>query len=150
MKINRTGKNAKVSFDFSMEEVKLVIDALNELRVATGENKADELKTELQVWTHRVKREWDGDDIAYTLSTSKDSFSSAFPDGAIGTENFEKIANMFNELSEYIELGDYLTAKNQLLKIITEIWENDQKYYNLEEAMKMIIRYKEKYITFDK
>ena len=143
-------KNVKLSFDFTPEEVKVILSALTLEIDAKSDysEKASVIKTDMEVWAWRVQREVDGDEIAHLVCTSLDSYTKEMPNGATNTDNYERIANMFNEISEEIEGGDYLVAQSKLLTLINYLWEHEAEFYNLERGMERIAQYTKKYITF--
>lgn len=143
-------KNIKVSFDFDFEEVKVLLSALTLEIEAKGEysEKASVIKTDMEVWAWRVQREVEGNEIARLVCTSLDSYTKEMPNGATNTDNYEKVAAMFNEVSEEIEGGDYLVAQSKLLTLINYLWEHEGEFYNLNRGMERITQYTKKYITF--
>ncbi len=143
-------KNIKLSFDFTPEEVKVILSALTLEIDAKSDysEKASVIKTDMEVWAWRVQREVDGNEIAHLVCTSLDSYTKEMPNGATNTDNYERIANMFNEVSEEIESGDYLVAQSKLLSLINYLWEHEAEFYNLDRGMEHIAQYSKKYITF--
>lgn len=143
-------KNIKLSFDFTPEEVKVILSALTLEIDAKSDysEKASVIKTDMEVWAWRVQREVDGNEIAHLVCTSLDSYTKEMPNGATNTDNYERIANMFNEVSEEIESGDYLVAQSKLLSLINYLWEHEAEFYNLDRGMEHITQYSKKYITF--
>lgn len=143
-------KNVKLSFDFTPEEVKVILSALTLEIDAKSDysEKASVIKTDMEVWAWRVQREVDGNEIAHLVCTSLDSYTKEMPNGATNTNNYERIANMFNEVSEEIEAGDYLVAQSKLLSLINYLWEHEAEFYNLDRGMERITQYSKKYITF--
>lgn len=143
-------KNIKLSFDFTPEEVKVILSALTLEIDAKSDysEKASVIKTDMEVWAWRVQREVDGNEIAHLVCTSLDSYTKEMPNGATNTDNYERIANMFNEVSEEIENGDYLVAQSKLLSLINYLWEHEAEFYNLDRGMEHITQYSKKYITF--
>lgn len=143
-------KNVKLSFDFTPEEVKVILSALTLEIDAKSDysEKASVIKTDMEVWAWRVQREVEGNEIAHLVCTSLDSYTKEMPNGATNTNNYERIANMFNEVSEEIEAGDYLVAQSKLLSLINYLWEHEAEFYNLDRGMELITQYTKKYITF--
>lgn len=136
-------KNTKLSFDFTPDEVKVILSALTLEIDAQSDysEKASLIKADMEVCYKGVQREVDGNDIAHLVCTSLSSYTKEMPNGATNTDNYERIANMFNEISKEIEVGNYLFAEKYL-------WEHEAEFYNLDRGMERIIQYTTKYIPF--
>lgn len=143
-------KNTKLSFDFTPDEVKVILSALTLEIDAQSDysEKASAIKADMEVWYGRVQREVDGNDIAHLVCTSLSSYTKEMPNGATNTDNYERITNMFNEISEIIEVGNYLFAESKLLNLIKYLWKHEAEFYNLDRGMERIIQYTKKYIPF--
>ena len=143
-------KNTKLSFDFTPDEVKVILSALTLEIDAQSDysEKATAIKADMEVWYGRVQREVDGNDIAHLVCTPLSSYTKEMPNGATNTDNYERITNMFNEISEIIEVGNYLFAESKLLNLIKYLWEHEAEFYNLDRGMERIIQYTKKYIPF--
>lgn len=141
-------KNTKLSFDFTPDEVKVILSALTLEIDAQSDysEKASLIKADMEVWYGRVQIEVDGNEIAHLVCTSLSSYTKEIPNSATNTDNYERIANMFNEISEVIEVGNYLFAQSKLLNLIKYLWEHEAEFYNLDRGMERIIQYTKKYI----
>lgn len=140
-----------IKLELKEEEVKKLIDLLKKEEIVNSN--AEILRTDIEVMLHREQRKRDIDNIKYTLCTSKSSITADMPNGATWIEGFEEISSLFNRLNDNIEEGDYLEAKSDWVDIIEEIWrcestpEDYGYYYNVEEATKMLVDFKKKYLT---
>lgn len=149
-------KNRKpIQLELKEEEVKKLIDLLKKEEI--NNSYAEVLRTDIEVMLCREQRKRDIDNIKYTLCTSKSSITLDMPNGATWVEGYEKLSSLFNSLNDNIEEGDYLEAKSDWVEIVSEIWEGkeisddfspmEHDYYNVEEATKMLVDFKKKYLA---